>query len=355
MSTTESHARRGSAPVVALLLLAPIVSELLFGTTRITTIFVLLPQIGTWGCAALNIRDLARRRRLSGMAVLLLGMALAVAEECVIQQTSLAPLVGTNADHVYGRTIGVNWVYLLWSLVYESVWAVVIPIQLAELFFPDRRDEPWLGNRGLILSILVFVLASFVAWYSWTQVFVPRFFPESAYRPPLAAVLGAMGAIVGLVAAALSSPGSGLPITDTETTPTAAEPRLVGLAAFVLGLPWFVLIFLAYGAVPSLPAIIPIAAGLAWAGCALWLFQRWSARESWADGHRVASIFGALGASMLAGFFVLKASAAPAIDIIGKAVFNGIAIGLLIGLVQRIRDRPTSQSLSSSTTCEQKF
>ena len=140
--------------MVALLLLAPIVSELLFGTTRITTIFVLLPQIGTWGCAALLIRDLARRQRLSGMAILLLGMALAVAEECIIQQTSLSPLVGTSADHVYGRTIGVNWVYFLWALVYESVWAVVIPIQLAELIFPDRRHEPWLGNRGLIVSTL---------------------------------------------------------------------------------------------------------------------------------------------------------------------------------------------------------
>ncbi len=154
MNKTVSQPRRGSAPVVVLLLLAPIVSELLFGTTRITTIFVLLPQIGTWGCAALLIRELARRRRLSGMAILLLGMALAVAEECIIQQTSLAPLVGTSADHVYGRTIGVNWVYFLWALVYESVWAVVIPIQLAELIFPDRRQEPWLGNRGLILSTL---------------------------------------------------------------------------------------------------------------------------------------------------------------------------------------------------------
>src|SRR3954447_25508341 len=128
MNNTAIHARRGSAPVVALLLLAPIISELLFGTTRITTIFVLLPQIGTWGCSALLIRELARRRRLSGMAILLLGMALAVAEECIIQQTSLAPLVGTSADHVYGKIIGVNWVYFLWALVYESVWAVVIPI-----------------------------------------------------------------------------------------------------------------------------------------------------------------------------------------------------------------------------------
>jgi hypothetical protein len=141
-------------------------------------------------------------------------------------------------------------------------------------------------------------------------------------------------------------------LPSTESTPGAPEPWLVGLAAFVLGLPWFVLIFLAYGAVPSLPAVIPIAAGLAWAGFALWLFQRWSTRAGWADGHCLASIFGAIGASMLAGFFVLRASAAPAVDFIGKAVFNGVAIGLLIGLARRIRDRPQSQSISPSTACE---
>jgi hypothetical protein len=289
------------------------------------------------------------------MAVLLLGMALAVAEECIIQQTSLAPLVGTSADHVYGRTIGVNWVYFLWALVYESVWAVVIPIQLAELIFPDRRHEPWLGNRGLILSAVVFVLASFVAWYSWTQVFVPRFFPESAYKPPLAAVLVALGVIAMLVATALSSPGSGSPRTDTESTPGAPSPWLVGLAAFVLALPWFVLIFLAYGVYPSLPAFIPISAGLAWAVLALWLFQRWSTRAGWTDNSRHTSVFGALCASMLAGFFVLWASAAPAVDFMGKVVFNGITIGLLIRLVRRIRDRPQSQFLTSSTACEQRL
>jgi hypothetical protein len=353
MNNTVRQPRQGLAPVIALLLLAPIVSELLFGTTRITTIFVLLPQIGTWGCAALLIRDLARRRRLSGMAILLLGMALAVAEECIIQQTSLAPLVGTSADHVYGRTIGVNWVYFLWALVYESVWAVVIPIQLAELIFPDRRHEPWLGKRGRIVSTFVFVLASFVAWYSWTQVFVPRFFPESAYKPPVAAVLIALAVIVGLVITAQSSPGSRWAVTDAESTPGAPKSRLAGLAAFVLGLPWFVLIFLAYGAIPSLPAVIPIAVGLTWTGVALWLFQRWSTRADWADRHRLASIFGALGGSMLAGFFVLWASAAPVVDFMGKVVFNGIAIGLLIGLAGRIQNRPQSQSFSSSTVVEQ--
>src|SRR6516165_476477 len=114
MSSEAPATRRRAAPVVTLLLLSTVIAEVLFGATRITTLFVLLPQIGTWGCAALIIRDLVRRRRRGWPAILLLGVALAVAEEAVIQQTSLAPLVGVDPDRVYGRVLGVNWVYLLW-------------------------------------------------------------------------------------------------------------------------------------------------------------------------------------------------------------------------------------------------
>ena len=41
------------------------------------------------------------------------GIAYALAEECVILQTSFYPLFA-NPQHIYGRTLGVNWIYLLW-------------------------------------------------------------------------------------------------------------------------------------------------------------------------------------------------------------------------------------------------
>lgn len=201
-STTSSPWRR-SAPVIVLLVLSPVIGEVLFGATRITTLFVLLPQIGTWGCAALIIRDVVRRRRRRWLAVLLLGIAVAIAEECLIQQTSLAPLVGAELEHPYGRALGVNWVYFLWAVGYESLWIVALPIQLTDLIFPARRDDLWLGTRGLMISAVVFVLASFVAWYSWTQLFLPQYFPELVYKVPRTAILIASAAIVVLTAAAL--------------------------------------------------------------------------------------------------------------------------------------------------------
>ena len=36
-------------PIVSLLLLAPFISEVLYGAVRISTIFILIPEVLTWG------------------------------------------------------------------------------------------------------------------------------------------------------------------------------------------------------------------------------------------------------------------------------------------------------------------
>ena len=251
----------------------------------------------------------------------------------MIQQTSLAPLVGVDPAHVYGRVLGVNWVYLLWALVYESVWAVVLPIQLTELISSAQRDEPWLGRRGLVLAAVVFVLASVVAWYSWTQVFVPQYFPESAYHVPWTPIIIAWAAIVALSAAVLGLPQ--WPRAEPATARPAPQPWLVGLVAFAMGLPWFLLVLLAYGAVPTLPVALPIGAGLTLLCASFALIGRWASSPSWHDTHRLALVFGTLTSSMLAGFVVLHVGRALLIDILGKLILNVIAIMLLIRLSRK--------------------
>ena len=344
-SVPNSRAWR-AGPVVALLLLSPVVGEVLFGATRISTLFVLIPQIGTWGCASLLIRDLVRRRHGGWLAILLLGIALAVAEECVIQQTSFAPLVGADPHHPYGRALGVNWVYFLWALGYESVWIVVLPVQFTELIFPTRRDEPWLGTRGLVISALAFTLASFMAWYSWTQVFLPKFFPELVYDVPVSSIVVALGVIIVLIAAAVALPEPSR--RQCGTTHSAPRAWPVGLIAFAMALPWFALIFLAYGAFPILPFLIPMIAGPALAGVAYALIAHWSRSAAWQDSSRLALIFGAMMASMLAGFLVLSLGGALAIDVVGKLIFNTIAVLLLIRLAWRLQSTNASLNPESS-------
>ena len=144
---SRSNAARGTlAPALALVALAPMIAEVLSGATRLSYIFVLIPEMMVWGCGALLIREVVRRWNAGGTSLLLLGLALSVAEEFIIQQTSLAPLPWLGSTPVYSRQWGVNWLFFLFMLGYESVWVVVVPVQLTELIFPERRNDLWLRD-----------------------------------------------------------------------------------------------------------------------------------------------------------------------------------------------------------------
>ncbi|HEY7420101.1 MAG TPA: hypothetical protein VH593_33290 [Ktedonobacteraceae bacterium] len=338
MQSSLLPARRRVAPVVTLLILAPVLAEILFGSTHITALFVLIPEIGAYGCGALIIRALVRYQHKGWTTILLLGIAFAIAEECVILQTSLYPFAAADLQHIYGRAFGVNWIYLLWAVGYESVWAIVLPIQLTELIFPERRDDPWLGTRGLIIAGIFFLLASVVAWYTWTH-FVPRLYPGLHYHPSLLTIIIALVVIAALVAVALGSRSPSSPVQSN--TRTAPQSWLVGLVAFVSGLLWFAPLILHYGLFPTFPVAIAVVLILAWAAGTFFLIRYWSTGQNWGDAQRMTLIFGALMASMLAGF-KLSGIVLP-IDFIGKVVFNVIAIFGLLYLTWKIQHRKAAE------------
>jgi hypothetical protein len=320
-----------------LLLLAPIISEVLFGGTRISFLFALIPEIGAWGAGALIIRYVARRLGLRWPGTLLLGIALGVAEECIIQQTSLAPLTGlANAE--YGRLWGVNWVYFVWALGYWSVWAVLAPVQLVDLIFPERRNEPWFGVRGIIRAAISFSIASFMAWFMWTKRARVQVFHMPPYNPPALYIGLALVLIAALAGAAIGLPSLRGP-RRTSSGRRAPNPMLAGASAFVLGLPWVSLVLLGFGAAPHVRAGLVIALSLAWAALALVLIDRWSSSSDWYDVHRFAAVSGAIAACMAGGFIVFAVGRASLVNWIGKLVLNLIAGGLLVKMGRRIARR----------------
>ncbi len=318
---------RGTGPAFALALLAPIVAEVLSGATRISYIFVLVPEIMVWGCGALIIREIVRRRHLPWTSMLLMGLGLSIAEEFLIQQTSLAPLPWISGP-IYGRALGVNWLYFLFMLGYESVWVVLVPVHLTEMTFWRRRDQPWLPTRALIISALIFVIGSCAAWYSWIKRARPMLFHVPAYATPRVTLLLGLVAIVGLVIVALS-------LRERPRTPavTPPGPWLIALAALAFGFSWYVLlgfIFTPNFSLRALPFWVPMLAGIAWAMAAFVLFSRWSSSSRWDGRHRYALIFAAILVCMIAGF--LGSSAWPRIDVIGKSILDIVAVILLLAL-----------------------
>src|SRR6186997_699743 len=108
--------RRRIGPALTLMFLAPLVSEVLPGATRVSALFVFPIEVCIWGGGALLIREAARR-------------------------------------------FGLGWLHMLflWALGYEATFVVFVPIMLTELIFRSRRDEPWLRLAGVITVSIIFI------------------------------------------------------------------------------------------------------------------------------------------------------------------------------------------------------
>jgi hypothetical protein len=325
-------------PIAVLIFLSPVITELLMGVVHLTNIWLLVPEMGVYGFAALLIREAVRRKGRGWGTILLLGMAFAILEECVILQTSLTPQFFPPAfDKNFGWAYGVQWIYLLAMIWYEGVYAIVLPIYLTELLFPEKRASLWLDQRGLTISGIILALASVGVWQLWSRIGLQRYGPSTYQVPPLY-IFTAVVVIVILVAATLYYHPTTKPLDQRKRN--APEPWLVGLLTFGFGLAWFIVIALAYlpaatfhGASP----VIPITVGILWIMLGLFIVQRFSTAANWQDRHRLALIFGASLASMVGGTLVVLADGP--VDIIGKFVIDLIAIGMFIWFASRVRKR----------------
>jgi len=327
-------ARKGSlAPALTLMVMAPLLAEVLPGATRLSSLFVLPIEICVWGGGALLIREAVRRWHLGWRHTLLLALALAVAEECVIQQTSLAPMILQIKGVAYARALGVNYVYFLWALVYEAVFVVFLPIALVELLFPQRRTERWLGPVGLSVVPVYFLLGAFLAWFSWTRVARPKVFHVPVYTPSPAAFMLAFLAIAGLAYAALGGPRFRL--ARASASLGAPPAWLAATAGALWAVLWYGLVLLGFGVAPAFPPAVAVGAGLLLAAAPLVLLPRWAAHPGWRDGHTGAVICGTMTGAMLVSF--LGFIGALRMDLYFKIAIDLAAIGGMFLLGRQLR------------------
>lgn len=337
---------RTAAPLVTLIILSPVLTELLPGIVRVTTLWLLVPEMAVYGLAAVLIREVTRRMHRGWATILMLGIAYALAEECVILQTSLTPQFFPAGISSFGWAAGVQWIYLMAMLAYESVYAIVLSIALTELLFPDRRDDPWLSRRGIRLAIVIFLLGAVGVWWLWSHVGLQKFGPAT-YQIPFLHVGLALAAIIVLVALVLALPKR----IGKPATRRAWSPWLLGPIAFIFGLFWWIMVGLPY--IPSsvfrgASPLVPIVVGLIWAVLALLVIRSLSSgRYGWQDRHRLALILGAVLANMIGG--TLGILAASPVDKIGKLVFDLVAFILLVCLAWQLRKRRDAKAPSTDS------
>jgi hypothetical protein len=306
------------------------VSELLFGATPLSNLGALLVVVPLYGGGAVLIRELARRRGPGWNRIFLLGAAYAIIEEGLIIQSIFDPNM-FNAGSMGARVFGINWVWTIWTIGYHIVWSISIPILLAELLFPARRSEPWLGKAGMIVVSVLFVLGALALAAIYRFAVAPDF-----QIPLLLNLVAALVAIL-LIVLALTMPTRQTKELSHEILGKVPSPWIVGLLGLLMAALWFVLLDLPEFFRIGIWVLIPIILDLALVGGFASLIRRWSSYRSWSDLHRLVLVFGPLIVSTSVG--ILRVTAGRPIDQLGIAVFGTIAMLLLALLARRLQHR----------------
>ncbi|HET9221928.1 MAG TPA: hypothetical protein VFO07_05455 [Roseiflexaceae bacterium] len=320
---------RRYAPVFVLFALSPLVAEVLFGATTLSRIGGLLPTSLLYGGGVVLIRELARRRSAGWGRIALLGVAYALVEEGLAIGSLFNPNL-FNAGIVGGRLLGINWVWTEWTIGYHVVWSIIIPILLAELLFPDRRAEPWLGKVGVAVAGAVYALGALAIGAIFRFAVAPDF------HIPTAPLL-----IVALIAAAFVALALGWPAGPPtqparEPLQDAPSPWLVAIVMVVAAAAWFVLLDLPRLLRDNALVLVPMLGELALVWAVVGLLRSWSAPgRRWTDLHRLALAGGLMMISMLVGFFFVTAG--NPVDQLGQGVAGLVAIALLALFARRLQ------------------
>jgi hypothetical protein len=284
--------RKGLWPALILFFLAPVIGELLSGSSppaEFFNPFSLLCLAALYGSGAILIHELRVRWDKGWLTVFALGVAYGIIEEGLMVKSFFDPgWVDLGALGTYGRWAGVNWVWSLELTIYHAMISISIPILLTELLFPAQRYEHWLGCRGMVgLSILMLADILF------------GFFFLTPYRPPIIPYGLAIIVVVVLYWLARRLPPDLAGVSNRPGLPSVPRARWFTMAGF--GATFF-FFFINWGW-PSLgiPVLITMLAVVGLAFLVFWGARRMSQHGAWSDEHHLALVSGALG------FFVLLA------------------------------------------------
>ncbi len=278
-------------PVLALAVLAPVCAEYLWGYddstghpgTLVGNLIIFTPL---YGCPALLIREVARRRGLGWPGIVLLAAAFGVIEAGLVDQSMFSrdyrdiPYWHDIADPTYVAPIGLS-IFLAVSFVANHVIASIAgPIALVEGLAGRRALEPWLGRPMIVVTTLLYLGAC-------ALVYADMLNTEGRIASPWQLV-GAGAAAALLIAGALLC-GRRPRIQRAGATPS---PWLVALVAFVVGL--------ASQTLPPSPLgtdVLLMIYGTA--AAAIWWL---SGRSGWDRAHAAAVALGALSAFAIGSF-----------------------------------------------------
>jgi hypothetical protein len=326
---------RQRLPALVLIFMAPLVAELLAGTTPLgqplVLAFLLPVYLLLYGAGALLMRELVRRSGRGWTSILLLGAAYGLIEEGFASQSLFNPSL-YHAAEWGARILGINGVFTEFVIIVHVVWSAAIPILLTELLFPGQRTTPYLGRVGLVVTAICYTLGVALLWL------IARVSFAAGYEaPPLLPGLALLTAVILAVVALAVLPRKRPRPTLQRNAP---HPWVVFLSISVSGLIW-------QGGGESLwymqplfsvwpLVLVPALGSLLVAFGIVWLVDHWSQAQDWRGLHQLALASGAVICHILVGLLVLTQTTA---DRIGLALLGLAMTGLLVWLAIRMHRR----------------
>jgi hypothetical protein len=322
-------------PAFALLLLSPVVAEFLLGdftVRQLAFVAFFLPQ---YGCGALLVRELARRRGRGWPAMLLLALAYALIDEGLTTQSLFNPNYAHERllDYGYIEALGTSLNWTVFVLTLHIVWSIGSPIALAEGLAGRRRDLPWLGTPGLIVTAVGFVLGC-----SLTIASTYMTYPFTASPSQLATV--------SILAGTAIYTAYRLPVGHlVPRRGPHLPPWIVGATSFLLCSAFHLLYD--HGQGHGLPAGQTLAGMLVVEAVAFASFWIWSRHEGWSAHHPLAAAGGAILtygwvglARMIGGGVTGLGMPTTVADTVGQALLLASMVGVIaIGARRLQRER----------------
>ena len=317
------------APVLLLLVIAPLVAEFLLGDVTLASLPALVLFIPLYGGGAVLIREVVRHRGGGWPAIVVLAAAYGVVEEGLATQSLFNPDYAhqhlLSSGFIPALGIAIPWTVHVLSL--HVIWSICTPIALVECMFPDRSTTPWLRTPGLIVIAGLYVLgvvATFaVTWAEYRYV-------ASAGRLIGAAIIAVILIIAGMLLTSLRRSSQ----AGIQASRPAPRAWIVGIfaavaASILVVAPWIP------NAIESTLTFLVIEAA------AVITITRWSRRPGWRDRQILALAAGALFAYAWHAFISPPAfdSASIVIVRVSNVVFAGLALAAVSIAARRISDK----------------